>query len=230
MIKPIRRLKLLQIFYNAIHRHNNRLQHIDEQQEDDGTESLDSGYRRGSTVDASTEYDSDSDIIVDEKRQQSTAEMASETYSSLTPLRDRSRSSSPISSSSSSGPSVSLKRRRGLEVSSDTTSDLETKRIPKTQKSLGGDPVVTKGRAIANALRMAEPKITLTNVDAENDLPRNLGLSGADIGVDYKSFPKRTRNNDALTLLLTPEELGSCRGKNVLVAEDDFVSQKILEK
>ncbi|KAK5805523.1 hypothetical protein F5H01DRAFT_283339 [Linnemannia elongata] len=50
------------------------------------------------------------------------------------------------------------------------------------------------------------------------------------IGVDDKSFPKRTRNNDALTLLLTPEERNSCRGKNVLVAEDDFVSQKILEK
>ncbi|KAF9167142.1 hypothetical protein BGX21_009518, partial [Mortierella sp. AD011] len=43
-------------------------------------------------------------------------------------------------------------------------------------------------------------------------------------------MPKRARNNDALTLLLTAKELDSCRGKNVLVAEDDFVSQKILEK
>ncbi|KAI8597108.1 hypothetical protein EDD21DRAFT_311281 [Dissophora ornata] len=40
----------------------------------------------------------------------------------------------------------------------------------------------------------------------------------------------RARNNDALKLLLTPEQRRSCRGKNVLVAEDDFVSQKILEK
>ncbi|KAG0025161.1 hypothetical protein BGZ81_007356 [Podila clonocystis] len=47
---------------------------------------------------------------------------------------------------------------------------------------------------------------------------------------DRNDPPKRARNNDALTLLLTQEELKRCRGINVLVAEDDFVSQKILEK
>ncbi|KAG0042328.1 hypothetical protein BGZ83_000597, partial [Gryganskiella cystojenkinii] len=48
---------------------------------------------------------------------------------------------------------------------------------------------------------------------------------------DQRIMPKRAaRNNDALTLLLTPEERDRCKGKNVLVAEDDFVSQKILEK
>ncbi|KAF9316750.1 hypothetical protein BG006_003482 [Podila minutissima] len=47
---------------------------------------------------------------------------------------------------------------------------------------------------------------------------------------DRNDPPKRARNNDALTLLLTQEELERCRGINVLVAEDDFVSQKILEK
>jgi len=46
-----------------------------------------------------------------------------------------------------------------------------------------------------------------------------------------RMIPKRAaRNNDALTLLLTSEERDRCKGKNVLVAEDDFVSQKILEK
>lgn len=43
-------------------------------------------------------------------------------------------------------------------------------------------------------------------------------------------IPKRARNNDALALLLTPDERKKCKGKRVLVAEDDFVSQKILEK
>ncbi|KAF9360775.1 hypothetical protein BGX34_007505 [Mortierella sp. NVP85] len=43
-------------------------------------------------------------------------------------------------------------------------------------------------------------------------------------------IPKRDRNNDKLTLLLTPDERTKCKGKNVLVAEDDPVSQMILEK
>ncbi|KAK3810035.1 MAG: CheY-like superfamily [Benniella sp.] len=62
------------------------------------------------------------------------------------------------------------------------------------------------------------------------DVPRSLGLSGAAIREQESNLPKRARNNDALTLLLTPEERKRCRGKNVLVAEDDFVSQKILKK
>ncbi|KAF9902373.1 hypothetical protein EC991_005007, partial [Linnemannia zychae] len=229
MIKPVRRLKLLQIFYNAINQHNHRLQHIDEHQEDDGTESLDSGYRRGSTAETSTENDSDSDTGMVKKRRLSLADTASETHSSPMPLPHRSRSSSPMSTTSSSGRSMLLKRRRGQEDAlSDSSTDPDVKRVLKAQKSSSNDTVVVKGGAVGTTA--AESKTALMNVDAESDPPRNLGLSGAVIGVDDKSFPKRTRNNDALTLLLTPEERSSCRGKNVLVAEDDFVSQKILEK
>ncbi|KAF9120808.1 hypothetical protein BGW39_011070 [Mortierella sp. 14UC] len=230
MIKPVRRLKLLQIFYNAIHQHNHRLQQMDEHQEDDGTESLDSGYRRGSTVETSTENDSDSDTGMDKKRRLSTVDTTSEAHSSPVPLVQRSRSNSPMSTTSSSGRSVSLKRRRGQDAASDSNTDPDLNRVLKARKSSSDDTVVMKGGCVAATARTADPKTTLMNVDAENDPPRNLGLSGAVIGVDDKSFPKRTRNNDALTLLLTPEERSSCRGKNVLVAEDDFVSQKILEK
>ncbi|KAF9148735.1 hypothetical protein BG015_009526 [Linnemannia schmuckeri] len=228
MIKPVRRLKLLQIFYNAIHQHNHRLQHEDHQ-DDDGTESLDSGYRRGSTVETSTENDSDSDIGMDRKRRLSTTDSTSESHSSPPPPPLRSRSNSPMSTSSSSGRSVSLKRRRGQDASSDTNTDPDLKRVPKAQKNSIDDTLVMKGGP-ATTPTVVVPQTTLMTVDAESDPPRNLGLSGAVIGVDDKSFPKRTRNNDALTLLLTPEERNSCRGKNVLVAEDDFVSQKILEK
>ncbi|KAG0268106.1 hypothetical protein BGZ95_002620, partial [Linnemannia exigua] len=230
MIKPVRRLKLLQIFYNAINQHNFRLQHIDEHHEDDGTESLDSGYRRGSTVETSTENDSDSDTGMDNERRLSTVDTTSDAHSSPMPLLHRSRSNSPMSTSSSSGRSVSLKRRRGQEATSDLNTDPDMKRVPKAQKSSVDGTVVAKGGSISTTATAAVPKTILMNVDAESDPPRNLGLSGAVIGVDDKSFPKRTRNNDALTLLLTPEERISCRGKNVLVAEDDFVSQKILEK
>lgn len=221
MIKPVRRLKLLQIFYNAIHQHNHRLQHEDHQ-DDDGTESVDSSYRRGSTVETSTENDSDSDTGMDKKSRMSTTDTTSESHSSTPPTLLRSRSNSPVSTSSSSGRSVSLKRRRGHDAASDTNTDPDLNRVPKAQKSSVDGTVVMKGGSVTTPMAIT--------VDAENDPPRNLGLSGAVIGVDDKSFPKRTRNNDALTLLLTPEERNSCRGKNVLVAEDDFVSQKILEK
>lgn len=227
MIKPVRRLKLLQIFYNAIHQHNHRLQHEDSQ-DDDGTESVDSGYRRGSTVETSTENDSDSDTGEDKKRRLSTTETTSESHSTPPPTLLRSRSTSPMSTASSSGRSVSLKRRRGQDASSDTNVDPDLKHVPKVRKNSVDDTVIVKGSR--STTPTVVPTVTLMTVDAENDPPRNLGLSGAVIGVDDKSFRKRTRNNDALALLLTPEERNSCRGKNVLVAEDDFVSQKILEK
>ncbi|KAF9135705.1 hypothetical protein BGX30_011477 [Mortierella sp. GBA39] len=228
MIKPVRRLKLLQIFYNAIHQHNYRLQQEDPQ-DDDGTESLDSGYRRGSTVETSTENDSDSDTGVVKKRRLSTTDTTSDSHLSPPSPPLRSRSNSPISTSSSSGCSVSLKRRRGQGAASGTNTDPDLTRVPKAQKSsVDGIVVMKGGSSTTPTVIVAQP--TQTTVEAEIYPPRDLGLSGAVIGVDDKSFPKRTRNNDALALLLTPEERNSCRGKNVLVAEDDFVSQKILEK
>ncbi|KAF9096667.1 hypothetical protein BGX23_010727 [Mortierella sp. AD031] len=226
MIKPARRLKLLQIFYNAIQQHSHRTQHYDHQ-DDDGTESLDSGYRRGSTVETSTENDSDSDTGMEKKRRLSTTGTTSDSHSPpMLPLL-RSRSSSPMSTTSSSGRSVSLKRRRIQDSTSDSNTDVERKRLPKARKGSNDETVGVKRGSTPTTIT---PKAVMMNLDVEYDPPRNLGLSGAVIGVDDKSFPKRTRNNDALTLLLTPEERNSCRGKNVLVAEDDFVSQKILEK
>ena len=181
MIKPVRRLKLLQIFYNAIHHHNHRMQHEDHQ-DDDGTESLDSEYRRGSTVEISTENDSDSDTG-DKKRRLSTTDTTSESHSSPPPPLLRSRSSSPMSTSSSSGLSVSLKRRRGQDAASNTNTDPDLKRIPKAQKSSVDDTVVMKGgSATTPTVAVAQP--TLNIMDAEIDPPRNLGLSGAVIGVD----------------------------------------------
>ncbi|KAG0343527.1 hypothetical protein BG004_005233 [Podila humilis] len=55
-------------------------------------------------------------------------------------------------------------------------------------------------------------------------------IGGLENGTERNDPPKRARNNDALAFLLTQEERRRCRGINVLVAEDDFVSQKILEK
>ncbi|GJJ74079.1 hypothetical protein EMPS_06437 [Entomortierella parvispora] len=68
------------------------------------------------------------------------------------------------------------------------------------------------------------------------DVPSSiLGRKGPSLGMQSsvdtdRNFPKRARNNDSLMLLLTAKEREQCRGVNVLVAEDDFVSQKILEK
>ncbi|KAF9538483.1 hypothetical protein EC957_006716 [Mortierella hygrophila] len=228
MIKPVRRLKLLQIFYNAIHQHNHRMQNEDHQ-DDDGTESLDSEYRRGSTVETSTENDSDSDSGVNKKRRVSITDTTVDSHLSPPSPPLRSRSNSPISTSSSSGRSVSLKRRRGQDAASGADTDPDLTHVPKVQRSSVDDTVVMKGKS-GTAPRVVVAQSTRTTAEAEIDPPRNLGLSGAVIGVDDNSFPKRTRNNDALALLLTPEERNSCRGKNVLVAEDDFVSQKILEK
>ncbi|KAF9966739.1 hypothetical protein BGZ73_000863, partial [Actinomortierella ambigua] len=56
------------------------------------------------------------------------------------------------------------------------------------------------------------------------------GNGGSANSRSHVAASKRTRNDETLLEALTEEEKARCRGKNVLVAEDDFVSQKILEK
>ncbi|KAI1310789.1 hypothetical protein EDD11_003666 [Mortierella claussenii] len=201
MIKPVRRLKLLQIMYNALMQHEHKLS---------GAGTAGDGYfGHGSIFEIDDESDSDNEDELDEE--------------------DRDKSSPSISTGKSSSArhvkKSLLKRRRnqgseelggGDDLGSSTSgegSDKHCGRANKTAKvkvssssSPGSDSGSRSDRAATSVKARRMNRKALPNP------------------------PKRARNNDALTLLLTHEERKRCKGKNVLVAEDDFVSQKILEK
>ena len=183
MIKPVRRLKLLQIMYNA-------LMQLEEE----------NGQRGGSldylssvtTIDNKDESDMDLDTVG--CLPTSPSSMATSSTPSVMTLK-RSR---PGADDAQHGPSVDDNRNR--------VGSLETDR----------------GRKAARQRQVGVP-----SSKSARRVP-GLGML-ASLDTD-QNFPKRARNNDSLTLLLTAEEREQCRGVNVLVAEDDFVSQKILEK
>jgi len=81
----------------------------------------------------------------------------------------------------------------------------------------------TSGEGSDKDQRARKAARTKASRSASSSKSQRTRLTSSDI-------PKRARNNDALTLLLTPDERTKCKGKNVLVAEDDPVSQMILEK
>ncbi|KAF9429761.1 hypothetical protein BGZ94_009593 [Podila epigama] len=112
----------------------------------------------------------------------------------------RSRSTSPVTGVSTYSVSSSLKRPRD-EL------DSGNKATSKVFGSSAKARLYSKAKNITSAVAREAPD-----------------------NADTNDPPKRARNNDALTLLLTEEERKRCHGINVLVAEDDFVSQKILEK
>ncbi|KAF8930598.1 hypothetical protein BGZ58_008153, partial [Dissophora ornata] len=216
LIKPVRRMKLLQIVYNALRQDGRCRSRVE------STSVVPNAVVDGE-LDKHNEQSSgyDYDEFADKNRGHSTTDTTSSlpsTPSSTSlsvPNSPRSRSGSPASTSSVQ--SSSLKRRLDHSAT-DTAVEGELKRRPKLSKHNHLKSAVKSGKAGSSSL----------NPLGENDPPRNLGLSGDTASVN--DMPKRARNNDALKLLLTPEQRRSCRGKNVLVAEDDFVSQKILEK
>ncbi|KAF9918514.1 histidine kinase osmosensor [Lobosporangium transversale] len=280
MIKPVRRMKLLQILYNALSQHERRMAGLE--LESCGSQTTADDDYAYTTAASSSGYDEGEDIHpVLAKRHQSSVSEETSSCGTLSPTLDsptgsllsmsssssrsprtQSRSASPMTtvSSSGAGASASLKRRRDQTTpdvigsgNNSSTSHENMKRRPKASKRVPPtSPISTSvsapppasilvnrsehfySRSISSASNTATVTTNFLDPIAEKDLPRNLGLSGAMIsgsglGV-VGNMPKRARNNDALTLLLTASELERCRGKNVLVAEDDFVSQKILEK
>ncbi|KAI7824108.1 hypothetical protein BC939DRAFT_410692 [Gamsiella multidivaricata] len=182
MIKPVRRLKLLQIMYNALLLHEHRM--------NGGTEAL--GCAKLGEIPGESE---DSQFEDPGRSSPSSYAASSGTLSQST---SPSRSVSPQRDT--------LKRRRskddlaGRGRTSDEGSDRDLPPASKTSK--------TKA---------------LSSSSSSSSRARSRKVADGDL-------PKRARNNDALTLLLTPEQRKRCKGINVLVAEDDFVSQKILEK
>ncbi|KAI1314599.1 hypothetical protein EDD11_001942 [Mortierella claussenii] len=259
LIKPVRRMKMLQILFNALSQHERRQAGLE--LASSGSQTTADGehedpYQDGHTSSSGCEYDE----MMDRRRRLSTAEASSSASSpvpaspssSLSPPGSpRCQSGSPMSEqlSSSSRTCTSLKRRREQATpdvgDGHNNGDAERKRRSKASKhslstlsssSSTASTISSSGSTTMNTAYNRAPtsagSASLNSV-GEKEPPRNLGLSGAVISgsrLDTGNMPKRARNNDALTLLLTTAELESCRDKNVLVAEDDFVSQKILEK
>jgi len=217
LIKPVRRMKILQIFYNALSKHRDL--HIRTETTIDTT----AVPRNSEPQEQDIRTSGFGYEITSRRKRCALPDRAlspmSSTSSSPMPMSPTSPCSLPMSpilaSSSSASP---LKRRRDQTLPDVIVGD-QLKRCHKPSRSISGVVAV-----------VSHPNFASLDPFAEKDPPRSLGLSGAAIGEHESNLPKRARNNDALTLLLTPEERKRCRGKNVLVAEDDFVSQKILEK
>ncbi|KAF9107718.1 hypothetical protein BGX27_008637 [Mortierella sp. AM989] len=263
MIKPVRRMKLLQIFYNAVNMHNNQ-GHTPVS----GWESLSSTYDGLSEHGEQDRHSNISGCCDDEPTEKQLRVSKTEPSSPTSPspfdimsslsspsILPRSRSTSPVSTSSLPGHPLKRRRDHGTPdlthisndgSSSSSTSDGELNRRPKAlkQSSVGVSVTAINTELAPTTVAIASPSpypslplSILLDPMVDTDVPRNLGLSGAALKIESSltrdrdtNLPKRMRNNDALTSLLSAVELESCRGKNVLVAEDDFVSQKILEK
>ncbi|KAF9985974.1 histidine kinase osmosensor [Mortierella antarctica] len=182
LIKPVRRMKILQIIYNAMNRHM-QPREAEEQEEDAEMEAKVTDLPEG---------DLEQDQVTGVSSTSSRCPV-----NSMASLK-RPRAQGPLDD----GGEVNGEENRRVKVNRDST-------LPRS---------------------MAPPV-------GVNEVSTNLGLNGAGISrgtpprkASQEAMPKRARNNDALTSLLSSEERNSCRGKNVLVAEDDFVSQRLLEK
>lgn len=208
MIKPVRRMKLLQIMCNALMQHEHRQMYPVEYMEEDEDDSWPTGARL-------TELDEDDSSMGEEySRSGRGSDMSTPTSSAYsTPAA----ASSPMSdnSSSRSSPPKTLKRQRSNPVLT------------------GDEPTKPEEHPLQKSARLT-PKSSTTAAAAAAAAARRKGKSrprNRDIDMDQDNdVRKRARNNDALSLLLSPRQLKMCEGINVLVAEDDFVSQKILEK
>ncbi|KAG0012408.1 hypothetical protein BGZ80_011760 [Entomortierella chlamydospora] len=212
MIKPVRRLKLLQILYNALLHHEQKLSGEGNDDDDghanlvelseeseiedgDGGASLQRSRSQSEATDGTASPLSSPPARVSLKRKISREPLAE-------PLEDRTDDDEVQSSSSSSGANSSVGSPRDEEL-------LKNRRhADKTAK-------LHALSSVAHSSPSSSSKVK--------------GNSANRRTID-NNLPKRARNNDALTLLLTHEERKRCRGINVLVAEDDYVSQKILEK
>ncbi|KAG0019721.1 hypothetical protein BGZ82_011810 [Podila clonocystis] len=183
LIKPVRRMKLLQILFNAITQHETGDHAVDRI-----TELM--------NMDSAEEHD------------------------------DREGHSSDVYVGSSPSYSGSGRSSRTGSPSTDGTAHFESG-LAKRRKS-----------KFAGQKRPHPQNVDWSGSDTSCDASGGNEARGRSRAATEKqrrtmeegNMPKRARNNDALTLLLSAEERENCRGKNVLVAEDDFVSQKILEK
>ncbi|KAG0249208.1 hypothetical protein BG011_009509 [Mortierella polycephala] len=184
LIKPVRRMKLLQITNNAVAHHLK--------------------YQGGDLDETST-------VDLDSSGVQSALSGEDE---DTTPRSSMSPTSSPSITADASVISATSKKRRREHGSPDSGFDQDHQRGPfKSSRPLPSSKVSS-----------------MSSSGGDETASRNSGRNIAVVGAQSGNMPKRARNNDTLTLLLSPKERQSCRGKNVLVAEDDFVSQKILEK
>ncbi|KAF9936474.1 hypothetical protein BGZ67_002335 [Mortierella alpina] len=249
MIKPVRRLKLLQIMYNALthyeHRQQQRQQQQQQQQqqEQDGDCENDARAELSDLGDGDDDNDNDNDdedededefeamdaIKISRTRQVSTESSTSMSMSISSSSSADSRSASPATELSSQ--EAKLKRRRSNK------NPLERMPDELAMDSKRGEMGEKVGRGCKAAKTTESPStsatVSLSSSPSSSSVPawspkRKSGFGAkSHLSADY---PKRARNNDALTLLLTADERKRCRGINVLVAEDDFVSQVILEK
>ncbi|KAG0071329.1 hypothetical protein BGZ89_010956 [Linnemannia elongata] len=213
MIKPVRRMKLLQIMSNALMQHEHRQSHPEEYTEEDEDDRWPTGARL-------TELDEDDSSMGEEyirsRRGSYVSTPTSSAYS--TPAAP----SSPMSDSSSSRPSPSktLKRQRsnlaltGEDSSAQSDSTKPEERPLSKSARLTAKSSTAAAAAAAAARKKGKSRVRSRDMDMDQD----------------NDVRKRARSNDALSLLLSPRQLKMCQGINVLVAEDDFVSQKILEK
>ncbi|KAF9900626.1 hypothetical protein EC991_007072 [Linnemannia zychae] len=218
MIKPVRRLKLLQIMSNALMQHEYRQLHPEEYTDEDEDERWSAKLTELDEDDELEEDEGSSNIGGDVTTPTSSHTSLSSAYSSPT------AASSPLSDSSSSRPpySKTLKRRRsnaGLAMDDPTAQgELKTDEEPTaksaklTHKAKSSTATAAAAAAALAARKKGKSRSRNRDMDMDSDAK------------------KRARNNDALSFLLSPRQIKMCHGLNVLVAEDDFVSQKILEK
>ncbi|KAG0216028.1 hypothetical protein BGX33_000547 [Mortierella sp. NVP41] len=206
MIKPVRRLKLLQIMCNALMQHEHRQQNPEQYMDPEEKWSARlTELKEGDELGMETEENDSS--MGDDSRSSGDHTPMSSTYSSPA-------ASSTLSDSPSIRPPILKRRRSNGSLTADD---------PNGEGGLRSEGPVTKSTkltpksssaaaAAAAAARKSKSRPKNRDMDQDNDVR------------------KRARNNDALTMLLSPRQLKMCHGINVLVAEDDFVSQKILEK
>ncbi|CAO3566998.1 unnamed protein product [Mortierella alpina] len=232
MIKPVRRLKLLQIMYNALMHHEHRLQQRQQRQQDqdqDQTGDCGSDMRAefsdpddGDEIEGEDEYEELDAMKTSRSRQESTESSTSMSVSSSSSAV--SRSASPATESSLQ--EVKLKRRRSSDLDGIQGEVAEESKCGRTCEKQG--PECKAARTTDSPSTSATVSLSSSpSSSVPTSSPKRKSGSKSHLSADY---PKRARNNDALTLLLTAEERKRCRGINVLVAEDDFVSQVILEK
>ncbi|KAG0204256.1 hypothetical protein BGX28_003751 [Mortierella sp. GBA30] len=231
MIKPVRRLKLLQIMYNALVLHELKQQRRDQDQDvDEGHESA------GGADDMSLELsdgderrEDDDEAQISRQRQESSESVF--TSASSSSYGFVSGSSSPSLSFSSSpvtsrrGTAMKRRHSKSDQDEGDEEDEEENETVGKERRETKVAKV--KGSSSSSSSSSSASLLSSSGAPSSSSSPKRKTNKGShQDGV----YPKRTRNNDALTLLLTQEERKRCRGINVLVAEDDFVSQVILEK
>ncbi|KAF9432390.1 hypothetical protein BGZ76_010878 [Entomortierella beljakovae] len=204
MIKPVRRLKLLQILYNAVVQHEQKLRG---ECGDDDTDQL--------TINEIS--DQDETIDDDEEGERGDDEMLNSVLPSDTP--------SNIDPDSAPTANTSLKRRFSKGPLDGASNNLINDDDGHSSSSSSGNSSVAGGR-----LKSRPPLNKIRKHHSSSSPSSTILKSGSESSQSQSDMPKRGRNNDALTLLLSQEERSRCKGVNVLVAEDDFVSQKILEK